>query len=78
MAIDSAQKRKSIAAISLYAIGPVVVPDGTIGQPDRQVIGYSYSGIAAGGAPTITAGPYYYLHLLAGASMAWLLWMVGR
>lgn len=52
MAIDSEVKRKSIAAINLYAIGPVVVPDSTIDQADRQVIGYSYSGITAAGAPT--------------------------
>jgi len=51
MAIDSEIKRKSIAAIGAQYIGPSVVPDGTIGQPDRQVIAYSYSGIAAGGAP---------------------------
>jgi hypothetical protein len=45
MAIDSARKRKSIAAISHYAIGPVVVPDGTLISADRQVIGYGYYGI---------------------------------
>jgi len=54
MAIDSSKKRKSIAAISLLAVGPVVVPDSTIDQADRQVVGYSYSGIAAGEAATAT------------------------
>ena len=63
MAIDSEVKRKSIAAINLYATGPVVVPDSTIGQPDRQVIGYSYSGITAtapGGAVGIPLAMYSY------------------
>lgn len=55
MAIDSEVKRKSIAAIGQRHSGPVVLPDGTIGQPDRQVVGYSYSGIAASGAPVANA-----------------------
>lgn len=54
MAIDSEAKRKSIAAISLYPIGPVVVPDGTIGDEDRQAIGYGYYGIAADGGAGLT------------------------
>lgn len=48
MAIDSALKRKSIAAIGLRVNGPTVVPDSTIDGADRQVIGYSFSGIPAG------------------------------
>lgn len=55
MAIDSAAKRKSIAAISLICVGPVVVPDGTIGLFDRQVVGYGYGGIEAGDAADNTA-----------------------
>jgi hypothetical protein len=55
MAIDSEVKRKSIAAIGHRHSGPVVVPSGTISQPDRQVIGYSYSGIAASGAAPVNA-----------------------
>ena len=55
MAIDTAIKRASIASIGAQYVGPSVVPDGTIGQPDRQVIGYSYSGIAAGGGSTFQA-----------------------
>ena len=50
MAIDSAAKRKSIAAIGMIMVGPVVVPDAAFSAADRQVIGYSYSGIAAGAA----------------------------
>jgi hypothetical protein len=45
MAIDSERKRKSVVAISHYAIGPVIVPDGTLISADRQVIGYGYYGI---------------------------------
>jgi hypothetical protein len=45
MAIDSERKRKSIVAISHYALGPVIVPDGTLISTDRQVIGYGYFGI---------------------------------
>jgi len=67
MAIDSEVKRKSVAAIGAHFVGPVIVPD-SITQPDRQVIGYSYSGIAASGAPSTTLTNYYYLHLMAGAN----------
>jgi hypothetical protein len=45
MAIDSERKRKSVVAISHYALGPVIVPDGTLISTDRQVIGYGYFGI---------------------------------
>ena len=55
MAIDSAAKRKSIAAIGLIMVGPVVVPDGSFDQSDRQVIGYGYGGILAGEAVNTTA-----------------------
>lgn len=48
MAIDSERKRKSIAAISLYALGPTAVADGSFNQADRQTIGYGYYGILAG------------------------------
>jgi len=47
MAIDSERKRKSVVAISHYALGPVVVPDGTLISTDRQVIGYGYYGVKA-------------------------------
>lgn len=47
MAIDTEAKRKSIAAISFMPTAPVIVPDGTLDKPNRQTIGYSYSGIAA-------------------------------
>jgi len=47
MAVDTERKRKSVAAISHYAMGPVVVPDGTLISADRQVIGYGYYGVKA-------------------------------
>ena len=56
MAIDSTAKRKSIAAIGMIMVGPVVVPDAAFSAADRQVIGYSYSGIAAGAAVDVSAG----------------------
>ena len=65
MAIDTETKRKSIASIGAMFIGSVVVPTGSFDQADRQVIGYSYSGILAGGGPSIVVTPYYYLNLLA-------------
>ena len=43
MAIDSEIKRKSITAVGLYSLGPVVVPDSSIDLVDRRTIGYSYS-----------------------------------
>lgn len=45
MAIDTQRKRQSIVAISGYFLGPVVVPDGSFVQGDRQTIGYGYYGI---------------------------------
>ena len=56
MAIDSPAKRKSVVAIGLIMVGPVVVPDGSFDQFDRQVIGYGYGGILAGEAADTTAG----------------------
>lgn len=56
MAIDSATKRASIAAIGLRPVGPSVIPTGGFDQADRQVIAYSYSGIlAASPSPAIIA-----------------------
>lgn len=50
MAIDSRRKRASVAALGLAFLGPSIVPDGTLGAEDRQVVAHSYYGIAAGGA----------------------------
>lgn len=46
MAIDSAEKRKSISGINLVD-GPGVTPNSAQDQEWRQESGYSYSGILA-------------------------------
>lgn len=46
--LDTTSKRRSSIAISLYSMAPSVLPDGTIGDADRQVAGYGYFGIAVG------------------------------
>lgn len=50
MAIDSRRKRASVAALGLAFLGPSVVPDGKLGQQDRQSVANSYYGIEAGGS----------------------------
>lgn len=51
MAIDSAAKRKSVAAVGgTFFVGPVVVPDSSVSLFDRQVVGYGYGGIEVGAA----------------------------
>ena len=48
MAIDSAEKRKSVAGVGQgYWIGPGVTPNSGQDQEWRQQVGYGYSGIAA-------------------------------
>ena len=69
MAIDSEAKRKSIAAIGLYAIGATVLPSGTFDEAQRQVVGYGYYGILAGEPvipeiPTLTASPQRTVSIL--------------
>ncbi|MCK6620330.1 MAG: hypothetical protein HUU32_12770 [Calditrichaceae bacterium] len=67
MAIDSERKRKSVAAISHYAMGPVVVPDGTLISADRQVIGFGYYGVKAETKIIVTLlGAIYCTIILAG------------
>src|SRR3990167_5652407 len=47
MAIDSAEKRKSVSAISFYPLGPGVTPNSSKDAEWRQEAGYGYPGIAA-------------------------------
>ncbi len=47
MAIDTAEKRKSISGIN-YIGGPGVTPNSSQDQEWRQEVGYGYSGILAG------------------------------
>ena len=58
MAVDTPTKRKSIAAIGAMFVGPTVVPTGSFDQADRQVIGYSYSGILVGSGTAETLLDY--------------------
>ena len=46
MAINSKAKRMSVVAIGAMYIGPVIIPNGSIGRVDRSVLGYSYAGFA--------------------------------
>ena len=41
----------------------LVLPDGTIGQGDRQHSAWAYSGILASGGAGATAVPVFYMHL---------------
>lgn len=55
MAIDSAEKRKSVAGIGLPAYGPGVTPNASKDGEWRQQSGYSYSGIATSSVVTTAA-----------------------
>lgn len=54
MAIDTAEKRKSISGISLPFFAPGVTPNASKDQEWRQESAWSYSGILAGGVTTFT------------------------
>lgn len=54
MAIDTAEKRKSISGISLPFFAPGVTPNASKDQEWRQESAWSYSGILAGGLVTFT------------------------
>ena len=57
--IDTAAKRFSAINVSCPWRGVSVLPDGTIGQGDRQAAAFLYSGIAAGGAaPADARNPF--------------------
>lgn len=58
MAIDTAQRRVSASSIALGMFGPIIVPDGSLTQPDRQSAAMLYPGILAGDsapAPEVAA-----------------------
>lgn len=50
MAIDTAQRRADATHAAVPIHGPVVIPDGSLTQPDRQSVAFVYSGVAAGEA----------------------------
>ena len=59
--LDTRSKRASSVGIMLVSVLSPVLPDGTIGDGDRQHTAWSYSGIAASApvAPDIEGPPYY-------------------
>ena len=54
--LDTTSKRRSSVGLMLVAIVAPPLPDGAIGQGDRQHIAVSYSGIAAA-APAVEEAP---------------------
>ena len=63
MAIDSAEKRKSISGVNYF--NPGVTPNSGQDQEWRQESGYSYSGIAAGspaGGPAVAVFGHQHFH----------------
>ena len=59
MAIDSRQKRRSIMAMGLpWRSVSLPIPDGTIGQADRQMLLYGYAGILWG-EPSVANDTYF-------------------
>ena len=56
MAIDSLRKRASIASLGLAFLGPSVVPDGSLGNKDFQVVANSYYGIQVAAATHTIGG----------------------
>ena len=57
MAIDTAEKRRSVAGIHLMAAGPGVTPNSDQDQEWRQQVGYGYSGILVAVAVVAVAAP---------------------
>ena len=66
MAIDTAEKRKSISGINYFC--PGVTPNSGKDQEWRQESGYSYSGILAGAPSGVIAfrNYMYFEMLMAG------------
>lgn len=48
MAIDTAEKRRSVGGVPFLPLGPNVTPNVAKDAQWRQQVGWSYSGIAAG------------------------------
>lgn len=55
MAVDTASRRASCIGFDFPSVHVWPVPDGTIGQPDRQHIAYKYPGISAAVAVAASA-----------------------
>ena len=54
MAVDTRSKRASSVNFGKPYVASLVLPDGTIGQGDRQHSAWSYSGILAAAAGGVT------------------------
>lgn len=63
MAIDSAEKRKSLVAVGFYPAGPGVTPNASPDQEWRQEAGYGYPGILAAEAQTVKQAGLAHLGL---------------
>jgi len=61
--LDSRSKRSSSVNIGNGWMLALVLPDGTIGQGDRQHSAWAYSGILASSGAGATAVPVFYMHL---------------
>jgi len=55
MAIDTRSKRASVLGIAAAITLTLPLSDGTVGQPDRQHVAYSYAGLTATTAEAATA-----------------------
>lgn len=56
MAIDTAEKRRSVAGIPFFPLGPGVTPNASPDQEWRQQVGWGYSGILAAEAVVAVIG----------------------
>lgn len=54
MPVDTRNKRSSAIQTMIPWRGMLPVPDGTVGQADRQHVAYIYAGISASGAVVVT------------------------
>ncbi len=52
MAVDTAQKRADAAQLLHAFYGPIIIPDASLTQPDRQSAANVYSGISASAVAT--------------------------
>lgn len=74
MALDTAAKRSSAINVGSPWRSRLPLPDGTIGQNDRQAVAFMYGGILAGGAvvaPAAPAQPGGSAHSGAAGPMTW-------
>lgn len=53
MAVDTAQKRADATQLLHAFYGPIIIPDASLTQPDRQSAANIYSGILAGESPVV-------------------------